>query len=319
MTIRWFFLPLLLVLVVAPAPAQDQEPIFEEVARVEHPHIDEMSGIAKSHTYPNTYWVHNDSGDDARLFAIDSLGTPLLPRWLESRYAVGRVEKGGPKKLWPGLSLLLAANLDWEDIAIDGDTIYVADTGNNGNARRDLGVYMLREPNPRATERMRVLAHFPVRYPDQKVYPAKQWDYDCESLFVSDGKLYFVTKQRPVDQMRVPKPGTRLYRMDTRHTDKENVLTLVEGRKDLLWPLAADLSPDGGKLAVLCVNMLWVFDRPAKGDRWLSGKARRTLVPRTVIRDQAEGITWDDDATLRIACESRKIFRVRLSRLTAVK
>ena len=48
-------------------------PVFaadiEQIAEVTHPQLDEMSGIVAS-TYKDIYWVHNDSGDRPRIFAI---------------------------------------------------------------------------------------------------------------------------------------------------------------------------------------------------------------------------------------------------------
>ena len=170
---------------------------LEPVARVMHLPIAEQSGIVMSNTYPGVFWVHNDSGDSARLFALTADGHVIMPAWLSDEFipdaASGAV---GNKQPYLGLVIEGASNIDWEDIALDGDTLYVADTGNNGNARRDLGVYVLPEPNPRATDRQRVLKFLPVAYPDQKTFPGEQWHYDCEALFVFHGKLYFVTKHR---------------------------------------------------------------------------------------------------------------------------
>jgi hypothetical protein len=290
---------------LAPAAGQSDEP-FEVLGLVTHPPIAEMSGIARSRTYEDVWWVMNDSGDSARLFAIDGKGNVIRPPWV----AAG--------KEWGGLTILLAANVDWEDIAVAGDRIYVAETGNNGNARRDLGVYVVNEPNPRATEQMRPLLFLPIRYPDQKQFPAEKWHFDCESLFVSEGKLYFITKHRQPGEILKFERGAKLYRLDTEHLDRENVLTLVESRDDLALPTAADLSPDGTKLAVVTAISLWVFDKPAKGDRWLSGRARRLALPRMKLL-QAEGVTWDDDETLRLSNEQRGLFRVKLSALAEVK
>jgi len=311
-------LPLLLLLIaVAPdAPAQAPKPAFEPIGEIDHPPIDETSGIARSRTYDDVYWVHNDSGDEPRLYAIDGKGKAIMPGYASGRYFVGPKEKGGGREAWPGMELLLAANIDWEDIAIDGDTIYVAEMGNNYNHRRDLGVYVLKEPNPRQTDRMRTLAFLPIAYPDQKKYPAEKWHFDCECLFVSGKKLYFITKHRPVGKGGMPEAGAKLYRLDTKHLTEQNELTLVEFRQDLAWPLAADLSPDGTKLAVVCANGVFVFDRPATGDKWLSGKTRRIGMPLDILMKQPEALTWDDEETLRIACEKRTIYRVSLARFT---
>ena len=84
-------------------------------------------------------------------------------------------------------------------------------------------------------------------------------------------------------------------------------------------PTAADLSPDGTKLAVLCVNALFVFEKPAKGDKWLSeGKARGVALPMARTK-QAEAVCWEDGATLLLANEQRDLFRVKLAALTPIR
>ena len=59
--------------------------------------------------------------------------------------------------------------------------------GNNGNARRDLAVYVVKEPNPEANLQAHSLKRIPVAYPDQKAFPDEQWHYDCEAVFVFRG------------------------------------------------------------------------------------------------------------------------------------
>jgi len=293
-----------LVLALTAAPAREKEAVFERVGTVGHEPISEMSGIVRSRTFDGVWWVHNDSGDSARLFAIDGEGKPVVPPW-------------AGKKPWPGLQVLLAANVDWEDVALADGRLYVAETGNNGNARRDLGVYVINEPNPRAVERTRPLRFLPIRYPSQEAYPGKSWHYDCESLFVSEGKLYFLTKHRAGGH-DLPQRGTNLYRLDTEKTDEENVLTLVDARADLVLPTAADLSPDGERLAILTMLALWVFEKPEEGDGWLSTKRRGIALPRKKV-GQAEGVCWDDDGTIRVNSEDRGLFCVKLAALPEAK
>jgi hypothetical protein len=292
----------LLPVLVLLASAQEAEDPFVHLGQVGFKHATEISGLVKSPTYPDTYWVHNDSGDEARLIALDGKGEVILPPW------------AGLPDQWPGHRLRVAANYDWEDITAGDGNLYVADMGNNGNARRDLGVYVVCEPNPRAIEWMRPLKWIPIRYPDQKEFPAREWHFDCEAVFFADGKLYFLTKHRADRQINRGERGTKLYRLDTQHTDRVNVLTLVEKNAELAMPTAADVSPDGKKLAVLTVLALWVFEKPESGDKWLSGKARKALLPRARTK-QAEAVCWDDDETLRLANEQRDLFRVKLAAL----
>jgi len=302
----------------------EQDVELQPIGRIKHPPIDETSGLVKSRRFDNVWWVHNDSGDQARLFAIDDTGSAIMPHWRSGRYYVDQpspdpVERDddAPDQPWPGYAIAMAANYDWEDIALDGDLLYIGDIGNNGNARQDLGIYVLHEPNPRAIEGTRALKHLPVRYPDQTQFPAAVFQFDAESLFVSQGRLYILTKHRVGQSFSSITDGTRLYRLDTNHTDRVNVLTLVDRLDkplaDGLSPTAADLSPDGRTLAVLSEQSVWLFHRPRRGDRWLTDSPRVRRLNLTGSRPrQAEAITWDDANTLRIANEQRDLFRVTL-------
>jgi len=282
------------------------------VGTVDHAPIDEQSGIVQSRRWPGVFWVHNDDGAPA-LFAIDAEANVILPPYLSDRVRVGPASKRDKAPLWSGVEVAGTSNIDWEDVAVDGEHVYLADTGNNGNARRDLGVYVLVEPNPRATDRARVLARWPVGYPEQQQFPARQWHYDCEAVFVHDDRLYFLTKHRVAGQIGQPENGTNLYRLDTRHTDRVNALTLVDRMDDIGgWVTGADLSPSGGTLAVLVYapkTAVWLFETPAVGDGFLHSASRTIPLELNQVK-QAEGIAWVDETTLLITNEQRQMFRL---------
>ena len=290
-------------------PADDAR--LTRVGNVMHPPIDEMSGIVKSPQFENVWWVHNDSGDEPRLFAIDSTGAVPLAPWRRDEYAVGAGLDTTDRSPWPGLHLGAAAHVDYEDIAVEDSILYLADIGNNGNARRDLGIYVIREPYVYA-RRTRPIEHIPVAYPDQETFPAADWHFDAESLFVDDGTLYVLTKHREGQQIGALEPGTKLYRLDGERTHEVNVLTLVDRHETIPAPTAAALSPSGDRLAVLCTTDVWLFSRPDAGDRWLSTEPRRLDLSAERLR-QAEGVTWDGSHTLRITNEQREVFVVGLA------
>ena len=103
--------------------ASELSPDFEKpiiVGRIESPDVTESSGIAASLCQPNVFWTHNDSGDDAFIFAMSESGKNL------GTYRVSN-----------------ARNSDWEDIASykspDGTCyLYVGDIGNNKLERPEL-------------------------------------------------------------------------------------------------------------------------------------------------------------------------------------
>jgi hypothetical protein len=278
-------------------------------AKVEHPPIDEMSGIVKSRRYANTYWVHNDSGDEPRMFAIRANGTTISPVWQNRRADAGVLQTAPPE--FKGVRIGIAANFDWEDIAYDGDNLYLCDVGNNGNARRDLGIYVVPEPNPEQIDQSRTLKWLPVAYADQREFPPRgAMPFDCEGVFWLRGKLYFVTKHRR-DASGTPDVSANLYRLDTQHTGRVNVLTKVDVRADLGgWVTGADVSPDGRTLAILTqapAQSVWLFDTTVRGDRFLSGPARR--IPFTNA-NQAEAVCFDGNGSLIVTNEQREMFRL---------
>ncbi len=292
------------------APSQDN---LVEIAKVTHPPIDEMSGIVKSRRYPGVYWVHNDSGDAARIFAIRADGSVIAPGAQNRKEDAGKVQ--AVPATFPGLTIHRAVNTDWEDIAYDGDKLYLCDTGNNGNARRDLAVYVVSEPNPYETKEATALARIPIAYADQKEFPpVGNLDFDCEAVAARGGKLYFFTKHR-LAGIGLPLGETNLYVLDLKRakTDKVNVLTKLQGVAGLGgWVTGAAISNDGKQLAILTQapdQAVWTYSLRPGDDRLLAGKGKKTSF---VGGKQCEAICWEDANTVRISNEQRDLFQLRI-------
>ena len=124
----------------AQTPGPEEAPALQQVGETAHPPIEEMSGIVRSRWQENVWWVHNDSGDEPRLFAIDSTGAVHAAPWHAGDYATGAAADTSSKPAWPGVQIGAATHIDYEDVAAGDSTLYLGDIGNNGNARRDLGI-----------------------------------------------------------------------------------------------------------------------------------------------------------------------------------
>ncbi len=274
---------------VFPLPSETPR-VLEPLARIQFAPIDESSAIVKSRLWKDVYWTLNDSGDRARIFALDNLGRIIKPAWAKNRFE--------------GIEIPDAANVDWEDLATDdAGNLYIADTGNNNNARRDLVVYVVREPNPREANRTSVLRKIFFYYPDQKGFPPEQRNFDAEALAWRNGKLYVLTKHRSDTH-------TKLYRLDCTAPFVMNPAIKI-GEFDMKGMVtAADISPDGRQLAVLTYTGIWVFESDDGSDNFFAGKVR--VLP--IIAKQCEGICFDGDQ-LVITNEQREIFRVNLGDL----
>ncbi|MCH6258284.1 hypothetical protein MLD52_17110 [Puniceicoccaceae bacterium K14] len=266
---------------------------LEAYAKFQSKEINESSGFVKSRTLANTYWTHNDSGDFARIFAVTRDGQTIQPEWDADSYK--------------GLKIGDAINIDWEELAMDSNgNLYIGAFGNNANTRKDLAVYKIREPNPIEQNSTRTLKTIPFAYPDQTAFPPSKRNFDCEAFFVSNEKLYFLTKHRS-------DTSTKLYRLDTEDSDSINELTYINDFEIGAQVTGADSSPDGSKIAVLTYKSIWVFHKPESSDNYLNGEAFRLKIKA----GQCEAICWDDEETLIVTNEGMELFEIKESELSA--
>ncbi|MDO9577408.1 MAG: hypothetical protein Q7J16_05945 [Candidatus Cloacimonadales bacterium] len=263
-------------------------------AKFDFAKIDESSAIIKSRVWDDVYWTLNDSGNKNRIFPFNCNGQMYRAEWYK--------ENEG------GVYLAGALNIDWEEMAVDNnDNIYVCDTGNNDNARRDLCIYQLKDPFPKFSGSVNYFQKYHIYYPEQKDFPARINNWDCEAVFWANGKLYFLTKHR-ADSL------TKLYRMDSMDALKENPLTYLATFDIQGMVTAADVTPDGKKLAVLTYDNIWVFE-VKKGDKYFQGSIK--WLP--ISAKQCEGICFDDEDTLLITNEQMEIFEVKIADMIEVK
>lgn len=295
--------------------AQQRPAPLAPAAKVQIPALTQGSGIIASTRYPGVYWTHNDRGvGDARLYAIRRDGTAVYPAGAKDQ---------------PGFELLGAFNRDWEDITADETGIlYIGDIGNNDNARRDLAVYVVPEPNPyvstsRSGSAQTVpLKRVPFAYPDQTEFPPpkERLNYDAEALFWADGKLHIITKRRADHR-------AALYRFDSMRADELNILTRLDSYDVNMLVTGADATPDGRRLAVIGygqqafagqrmdVDTVWVFERQDKGPAWFHGKAWK----KQFQARGPEAVCWDGPDDLLITNEDGDIFVLPFKSLEAVK
>jgi hypothetical protein len=259
----------------------------------------EVSGIVPSRQWPGVFWVHNDSGDETRIYPVGRDGKLF------------QSARGTDK---PGVLIGGVINSDWEAIALDASgRVIIGDVGNNSNGRRDLALHYVVEPEPTAGFGGLLKSVF-VRYPEQKVWPAPKDDfnYDCEGIFTKGDTVYFVTKRRS-DTL------TRLYRLDHPKTGEVNVLTAVADFDVRGRATGADATPDGKRLVVLTYEALWMFEaKTPGGDDWFAGGV--WWLPFKDVKG-AEGVCFDGPDTILIAAEegAGKLYSVPVSKLRRVR
>jgi hypothetical protein len=241
------------------------------------PAIKESSGFVKSRQFENLFWTHNDSGDLPRIFATTDKGELIRQVTIEG-----------------------AKNVDWEDITTDdAGHLYLGDIGNNDNDRRDLSIYVIKEPDPRQASSAQVIKRIHFQYPDQSLFPDPQYqNFDSEALFWANGHLYLLTKHRSDRR-------TALYRFEHLQDDQRQTLTRLGDFEVDGMVTGADASVDGSKLLVLCYEYIYLFEKPRSGDNYLAGNFKRILLE---LR-QSEGICFNEPYFF-LTNEQREIYRL---------
>ena len=243
----------------------------EPIGKMSHPAIAEASGIVRSRKHPGIFWVHNDSGNPAALFAVKRDGT------LVREYAVD------------------VANVDWEDIAVDDQGhLFLGDIGNNGGALPIRAIYRVDEPDPAVPAKGPLAVNLAAYYRFPKAGP-----FDAESLFVDQGKAIVLSKRldgREADVFAIPlDPPGPLYRP----ARAEKVGSLAGFTQPAT---GADLSEDKGWLAVCSIREVRVYHRGEDGS-WLA--AGRAECPQ----GQIEAVCWEG-RDLILAGEDRRLWTI---------
>jgi len=131
------------------------------------PDIPEASGLAVSRRHKGVIWSHNDSGNQAVLFALDPSGMVL-----------GRIP----------LSIHMR---DWEDISAghcgSGECLYLGDIGDNRFGRRQIQIYRVPEPNPGDTS---------TETPEVFTGTYDDGPQNAEAMFVIGSDIFLITRDR---------------------------------------------------------------------------------------------------------------------------
>jgi hypothetical protein len=278
----------------APSRCPHAAPIRARAA-LESDAIDELSGLVASRAQPGVFWVHNDSGDKGRLFAIDLKGRLLLE-----------------------LALTNAKPRDVEDIAIGpragarGSYLYLADTGNNRHERKAMRIYRLAEPNVREA---RTAGQRPRRMVDVIEVRYEDGPHDVETLLIdpSNGDLYLVAK----GALFAPQQLVGVYRVPAAELAREEVLARKVASLPLGPATAGDILPDGSGIAIRNYTSLYFWPRAAGQSIASALKQPACPLPLADFGQQGEalGFTADGRGYVTIA-EGRhaKIYRFSLTR-----
>ena len=249
------------------------------VFRWQDPRIGESSGLATASSGEVVY-THNDSGDEARFFAVGLDGRT------RTTYVLPGVE---PR--------------DWEDMARGPDeqgrsSLWLGDIGDN-SASRENGLLVHRVAEPVAADQERVTTEAPtsfrLRYPDGP--------QDAEALLVHPrtGRLYLVTKPlsgtprvyaapQPLDA-GAPNVLEQVAEAPTESTGTAGGPGIGSFANSLVT--AGDIAPDGTRVALRTYTDL--YEWPVPGDDVAAAFDAEPTVTPLPPTEQGEGLAYAAD------------------------
>ncbi len=233
----------------------------EKLGKIDQKRIDESSGIAVSQKQANVLWTHNDSSDEARIFAINDKGNDLGEFLIEDADAI-----------------------DWEDIAIapcslfdqgtDSDCLFIADTGNNTSKRQTFSIYVVEEPIIKdGDEKDRTL---PLVKKINFQYEKKA--RNSEAFFVNEDGIWLFDKGEATD----------LFHLGF----SDDTATYLNKQKEIEFVTAADINATGNAFVLRSNDGAWWFE--IKHDESVAdafeGKYNEIDIEK---EPHGEGIGWD--------------------------
>jgi len=258
------------------------------IGKIESGEITESSGIVASGCNENVFWTHNDSGDGAFIYAINTKGEKL-GTWKVSN----------------------AKNNDWEDIAAIKDDkgecfLYIGDFGNNERLKSEFTVYRVKEPkvsdtnkkssrkNPSETEAAEAIK---FDYPDMR--------HDAETLLVhpQTGDVYVLSKSLS--------SAAGVYKLSKNYDlNKINRLEKVAEFTVPAFPngllTGGEISPDGKRVIVCDYFNAYEIALPEKAKSFDEIWREKPLVVELGERAQGEAVCYSVDGKSIFATSEKK-------------
>jgi len=227
--------------------------------KLANPLLEEVSGLVASQRYPNRLYVQTDSGGEAAVFVLDTLGNEL-----------GRLDLSGLK------------NRDWEDIAIgpgpNGSSyIYAAEIGDNEAKYEEIYLYRFTEPE--------LLQAIPSDAIDQVRLQYPGGSKDAETLLADpiSGTLFLVSKREPKNA---------LYQVPATAFEKGSGTLEKVHEFDFNSSVAGDISKDGSQILIKTYLAVFYWKRTDKQSLVEALKAEPMRLPY-VPEPQGEAIGFN--------------------------
>lgn len=234
------------------------------MAQIDDERIDEASGLAESLRYPGHFWIHNDSGDEARLFLVNTQGRTVVT-----------------------LSLKGITHRDWEDIATGpgaqpGESyIYVGEIGDNKAQHDYKNIYRLKEPVLGNLNEGQTLLSGAI---ETITFSYQDGNRDAETVMVDPltNDIYIISKREEQVQM---------YVMEHPQTLTDTLLLPVIQTLPFTWITAGDISADGSEILLKTLTTVYYWKRNHAEPIHETLSCEPQILPY-LIEPQGEAIAW---------------------------
>jgi hypothetical protein len=243
---------------------------------IENEDITEASGLAVSLKNPGILWTHNDSGDENRIFAIDTNGSHI------GQYYLDGIE-----------------NRDWEDLAvgrsnIDNESyIFIGDIGDNDEEYNVKYVYFFPEPEIAAGDInfsyfINDYSTIEFTYPDGvRDAETLMFDSETEDIYIigkrdSKVRLYRIAYPYPTNTVQAELVEKISFTFDPEEDVPSNYIT------------GGDISLSGEEILLKTYNNIYYWKREAE-DSILETLLLEPITLPYRIEPQGEAICWRND------------------------
>ena len=213
------------------------------VAQLGERGIHEASGLVASRQWPGVYWTLNDANNAPIIYAFDQGGAPR-----------GAFRVSG------------ANNVDWEALQLGTDddggfALYIGDTGDNDQIRRDPVVYRVPEPEP-AAPGSTALSETATATAFRFVFPGRSHNAEAMLVHPQTGEITLITREVSglslVYRLPTPLDGGNVMMADL--VDVLDIRPLGTGPNSQVTD--ATISADGHHIAVRTYSAVLIFDAP---------------------------------------------------------
>jgi len=252
--------------------------------------LNESSGLILDSA--GNFWSMNDRGGSAKIFGFDERG--ILTRTLQ---------------------ISGATNVDWEDLTIDDSgNIFISDSGNNDNDRKDLKILKLLMDDLATNASSITPIIITYKYNNQTEFPPERPDhhFDCEALIVSNSIFHLFTKDRSKPFAGLTNHYSLVENDSPRLAIFQSFFQTDED-KDAGAITGAGMSKDGKKLALVSKRKCWIITDFEQGD-FFKGTIEDFVFDKNT---QIESVCFSDSCTIFLTDEQtnaggKKLYRANI-------